>query len=101
MAYGLEVRNSSNQVVVTTDTRLAYYVGSYTIPTIPARPAGGAPTSVNITIPGYSTDGTWFIFIRGETLYVGITEFSGYIEATNSNYFAAYTGAAVIEVFRG
>jgi hypothetical protein len=100
MAYGLEVRNSSNQVVVTTDTRLAHYVNSYTIPTIPPRTIGSL-SYVNITVPGYSTDGTWFIFIRGNTPYLGITEFNGYIEVANTNYFFPYTGAAVIEVFRG
>ncbi len=95
MAYGLEVRNSSNQVVVTTDTRLAHYVNSYTIPTIASR------ATATITIPGYSTDGTWFIFIRGNTNFLGITEFNGYLEIFNSYYYGPYTFAAVIEVFRG
>lgn len=95
MSYGLEVSNSAGQVVLTVDSRLARYVDSYTIPTIAAR------STVNISVPGYSTDGTWFIFIRGSILWLGITEITDYIQVFNSNFFGSYTSAAVIEVFRG
>ena len=94
MSYGLEVRNSAGQVVLTVDSRLAHYVGSYIIPAIAPR------STANISVPGYSTDGTWFIFIRNASFYLGITEFTDYIQVFNSNYYSA-TPPGVIEVFTG
>lgn len=55
MAYGLEVYNSAGLRIIGIDDRCPRFYGSYTVPGIRA---GG---SYFLSIPGMSTDGTWFV----------------------------------------
>jgi hypothetical protein len=57
MSYGLEVYNAAGVKVLGVDERCPRVHGNYTTPSVPA----GGGTTRFLSIPGMTTDGTWFV----------------------------------------
>lgn len=90
MAYGLQVWNSAGVLVLSITDRLVRYHTTIT---------GTVPTNgtINVSVPGYALDGSWFAFPRVALLYVKIDDSANTITLTN------YTSAKnfTIDIFRG
>lgn len=96
MSRGIKIWNAAGQVIVDVSDRLAYHHSTINLWNI------GTRASSTISIPGYSTDGTWFLFFRGTpTDYLRFTEQASQILVFNEDYYYARGAGVIIEVFRG
>lgn len=83
MAYGLEIRDASNNLIMDNASRLLYYLGLVNI-TLTAAQTG------NITVTGLTLDGSWVAW--GDNTYFIITLASGIVSVYNSNRNTSSTG---------
>lgn len=80
MAFGIEVRDASNNIAMTLTDRLAriHGMGSVSL-------AAGAAT--NITVTGMSTDGTWTVYLYDSTGTAGVN--ADIVISANNLYMAS------------
>lgn len=96
MSFGLRVWDATGQLTLEVTDRIGRYHGTITLGNTAAR------GSTNYPVPGYSLDGTWFLFFRGlEPAYLKITEQAGNISIFNEDYYAAHGSGTFIDIFRG
>lgn len=96
MSSGIKVWNAAGQVIIDVSDRLAYHHSTINLWNI------GTRASSTISIPGYSTDGTWFLFFRGSSpYYLRFTEQANQLTVFNEDYYAPHGAGVIIEVFRG
>ena len=76
MSYGLRIWNSSGGLELDITDRITRFFASYSY----SIPRFG---SVTVSIPGYSTDGTWFFFLTTGAPQVRTENVSGGVRLTN------------------
>ena len=76
MSYGLRIWNSSGGLELDITDRITRFFAAYSY----SIPAFG---SVTVSIPGYSTDGTWFFFLTTGAPQVRTENVSGGVRLTN------------------
>ena len=95
MSHGLRVWNSAGNVIFDPGDRMGRFHTSIYIGSISPR------ASAVFSVPGFSTDGTWFMVVQGAIpQYIGLYEGSGSISAFNSDYIYA-RGGFTVYIFRG
>ena len=89
MAYGLRTYDSAGNVVVDITDRLTRFVGSYSI-------SVGANTTIFVSVPGMTNDGTWAYI--GDVDYMSITISTNGLSVQNVSTNTAYS--TTLQVFR-
>lgn len=92
MSYGLQVWNSSGQLILDVSDRLSRFIQSVTVTL-----AKGASTTVPVA--GYTTDGTWFVYATAYH-YLTIVEVNNGIYIKNSSP-TTLTITTTLYIFRG
>lgn len=92
MSYGLQVWNSSGQLILDVSDRLSRFIQSVTVTLAPG-------ASITVPITGYTTDGTWFVYATSY-IYVTIVEVNNGIYLKNSSQ-TNQTITTTIYIFRG
>lgn len=89
MAYGLRTYDSAGNVVVDITDRLTRFVGSYSI-------SVGANTTIFVSVPGMTNDGTWAY--TGDVDWLSVTISANGLSVRNLNTGQAFS--TTLQVFR-
>lgn len=93
MAYGLQVWDESGQLVVDYTDRLGRANSTVVVGGLATR------TGITVSVPGFSTDGTWF-YCTSTADYAEITAQAGGFYVYNVSYYEPTT-SFTIYIFRG
>lgn len=96
MSQGLRIRNASGQLTLEVTDRLARFHSTLALTNI------GPRATANFSIPGYSSDGSWFLYFRdGSTSYLRFAEIAGGLSVFNEDWYQARGAGVIIEILRG
>lgn len=96
MSYGLEVYNAAGVKILGVDERCPRVHGNYNTPAV----AAGAGATAFLSVPGMTTDGTWFVdtFLSKANCTWSIG--SGGVTIRNASFNNPVTSFPIV-VFRG
>lgn len=96
MAYGLQIRNASGAIVVSTETRLIRLNSTYSIPALSRQNVG--TYYVLITLAGIVNNGAWAVITTGNYVVSTIQAGSFYVWNHDPFKSAPASTAYVIEI---
>lgn len=94
MAYGLQVRDSNNDLILDITDKIGRYHGSVSTSGL------SYLQTVNLSVPGYALDGTWFYYIGGDDWYYDIVPQAGSIKVTYRYRWGDLSQPITIYIFR-